>query len=190
MTVSDDQMPATQAPPTGSPPPQLGGNDLAGMGGADPFANLPLSMGDPAGGFPPGPGSDPSQPAQKSPLDILEEILRESKDQGGGGPAGPGQPPEPEGPVVGEDGLTDEERAAQQAEREAEKERQRQEDAAALQQQLQALKTIDQTPQYQARVAQEQAEVAADAAKDAALDGFEIFQLKHTKITPDDPPST
>ena len=112
----------------------------------------------------------------KNPLDILEELL---KDSGGGGAAG-GSKPAAEPSKPGE--LTEEELAQKRAEFEEIKAEQNIEDAEQLVKQKELLKTLTQTPAYQARVQQEEEKVVETKTAEEASAGFEITQLDHDKI--------
>jgi len=113
-------------------------------------------------------GTGTSKSGDKSPLDILEEILQESDAEAAAEQAQAAQ--------------AEAEKAAKLAELERQAEEQRARDAAMLHQQLADLKTIEETPENQARVQQNEArQRAADEAK-AQAEGFGIFQLGHMKV--------
>lgn len=115
-----------------------------------------------------------TDPNQKSPLDILEEILSE-KGASAGDPGGM-QAEASVAPVVPEPPQpTAEELAQLEAARLAQ-------DQAELQQKQAELQTITQTPQYQARVEQEEAAKQQHDQQETAQEGFEIKQIEHTKI--------
>lgn len=115
---------------------------------------------------------NPVAPAQKSPLDVLEEILQQK-----------GQPAAvPSAPQVDPAQQQAELEAAQMAEvhaMEAQKQAQDQAELAARQTELQQAK---QTPAYQARVEQQSTEKQQSDAQTQAHAGYEITQLQHTKI--------
>ncbi|NCN06847.1 MAG: hypothetical protein GW946_03330 [Candidatus Pacebacteria bacterium] len=113
----------------------------------------------------------------KNPLDILEELL---KDSGGGGAAAGGSKPAAQPSKPGE--LTEEELAQKRAEFEEIKAEQNIEDAEQLVKQKELLKTLTQTPAYQARVQQEEEKVVEIKTAEEASAGFEITQLDHDKI--------
>jgi hypothetical protein len=152
--------------------------------------------------------TQPSQPApqvpptttdgqknQKSPLDILEELLADSKknsaagtatDQagneaavaaptGGGGEA-PAEAASQATNAPGE--MTPEERAAL----DAKIAQQQIEDQQTMQQTLAGLAEVSTTPQYQARVQQQAEEIEKQKQHQQEQDGHEIRQLKHTTI--------
>lgn len=126
------------------------------------------------------PASAPS--GQKSPLDILEEILKESDAQktgvaGAGSDSASGQAAAGDEPQPSDEEL--------QAQIQQQQEAQRLADEAALKQQIEELKTINQTPQYQAAQAQDQAEADERQHEADELVGLEIRQLEHTKIPVD-----
>jgi hypothetical protein len=118
---------------------------------------------------------------QKSPLDMLEDILADAqkKDQAKKGEVEAAAKAEAEAKAAAE-------KAAQEAALEQEKVRQQQEDEALLHQKQEELKTIVETPEYQARVEQQTAEEQKHADETAAGAGFQITQLGHTKIEVDD----
>ena len=120
---------------------------------------------------------NPASSDDKNPLDVLEELLKDSGGSGGGGAAG--DPPKPE-LKPGE--LTDEELAQRREEFEQKKAIQTAEDTQKLAEQQELLKTLTQTPQYQARVQQEADHDAASAKEEEAGEGYEVTQLKHDKI--------
>lgn len=107
---------------------------------------------------------------QKNPLDVLEELLQKTKQQQGGVDQTATQEQE------------EAERLAQQQRFEEEQQRQAELDAQNIAAQRASLETLKDTPQYQARVAQdtEDAQTKSDALN--AQDGFRIEQLKHTKV--------
>lgn len=111
----------------------------------------------------------------KNPLDVLEELLRDS---GGGGASGGAAAPAPSKP--GE--LTEEELAQKRVEFEEKKAEQTVIDSEQLAKQQELLKTLKDTPQYQARVQQEEEKVEESQKAAVASDGFEITQLDHDKI--------
>lgn len=122
----------------------------------------------------------PKSDAQKSPLDVLEEILNESKGSSGGPAVDP----------AAAKAAAEAQAAAEAAKAEAEAmakvqadmERQRLEDQQKLKEQITDLKTIKDTPAYQARVAQDEEKKQEAAATAVAGAGYEIVQLDHTKV--------
>jgi hypothetical protein len=156
------------------------------------------SAGDGAGG----PGNDPSLASggnagggdlpQKSPLDILEELLNDTKAKGGAkgksSAALPGvNPGVPDGGAADEaaEAAAKAEEAAKAAE-EAERQRiiaqRKLEDEQHLIAQRAAMEELKNTPQYQARVQQDQQEEEEHKQHDEAVQGYEIKQLEHKKI--------
>ena len=127
--------------------------------------------------------------AQKSPLDILEEILKEADSQDA---AKAGSTPSAAAPASPDPAVTPEQTAeadaAVQAQIAQQQEAQRQQDQIALQQQIEALKTISDTPQFQAAQEQHQEEQDVRDSEDVGRVGNEIRQLEHIKIPVD--PST
>jgi hypothetical protein len=117
----------------------------------------------------------PNQNATKSPLDVLEEIL-------GKPGAGLSDADRAQADQKVAETLADQEQAKLQEQLAVEEQQQRAEDEAAILQKKQELATVTQSPEYQARVQQEQQEVQAEAAAEEALDGFEIHQIEHTRI--------
>jgi len=121
--------------------------------------------------------SNAADPSQKSSLDLLEQLLNESKAE-----TQPDQPPAvglgeatPVRPAAPTQAPSLEQIHQMEAEQEAE-------DQVALQAKLNELQQIEQTPAYLARVQQEQTAEQQKAATESAQDGFEIVQLDHTKI--------
>lgn len=109
---------------------------------------------------------------QKNPLDVLEELLQKTKAKQGS------EDPEAAAQVQKEA----EEKAALEQQRLAEEQRQVELDAQQIAVQRASLETLKETPQYQARQAQE-AEAAQHKVQTLnAQDGFQIEQLKHTKV--------
>jgi hypothetical protein len=116
------------------------------------------------------PTATPATP-QKSPLDVLEEIL-------GNAPGETGAQPDPAAQAAAT-------AAAEEAEKQrlaAEIARQREADQQALQTKLGELANISQTPAYQARVQQDEQKKQEAAQKQADNDGYEIHQLTKMKI--------
>ncbi len=116
-------------------------------------------------------------PAQddKNPLDVLEELLKDSGSGSGSGSSG-GAAPAKEGE------LTEEELAQKRLEFEQKKADQAVVDTADIEKQKALLETITQTPAYQARVQQEEAAVEQTVKNEEAAVGFDIKQLEHDKI--------
>ena len=117
-----------------------------------------------------------TQGDDKNPLDVLEELLKDS----GGGAAGAAGGKGAEAPKPGE--LSEEELEQKRQEFEQKQAEQAQVDAQQLAQQHELLKTIKDTPEYQARVQQQEEAAAESEQKQQASDGFEITQLDHDKI--------
>lgn len=108
---------------------------------------------------------------QKSPLDLLEDILNESKNAGGA--ADPAAAAAAEAEAI----------AAQQAEKISQMQAQNKvADEQAIEQGIAELSSIKDTPAYQARIQQEAATVQAHDQQADAQRGFEIKQLSHKKI--------
>jgi hypothetical protein len=101
-------------------------------------------------------------PGQTSPLDVLDQILNDAQSKA----------------AAQETAKEEEEKQKLQAE----VERQKQEDQAKLQQQITELKTVTQSPEYQAKVDQDK-QAAVQAEEHAQqMDGMEIIQLDHKKV--------
>lgn len=148
-------------------------------------------------------GADPQAQAstqvgpQKSPLDILEELLSDARGKSPGSQAGE-EPKVPDlsgmadlsSPSGGGKGEPSAEEAAAQAARKQAEEAERQklmaeqqiEDEQQLAVQRQAMEEIKTTPEYQARVQQEEEKKQQQAQDVANQTGFEIVQLQHKKI--------
>jgi hypothetical protein len=126
----------------------------------------------------PGPAPVPSStqpstnPAQKSPLDILEEILQQK--DGAGGTAEPVVAQPAVDPAAQE--------AAQLAEIKALEQQHLVQDQAELAVRQAELATATQSTAYQARVQQDQASQQESKAHATASEGYDIQQLQHTKI--------
>jgi hypothetical protein len=111
---------------------------------------------------------------KKSPLDILEEILDESDEI-----------EKKEAEIKAKKEAQEEAaKAAEIAAYEAEVARQKQLDQERLSSQLQELKTIEQTPQYQARKEQIEDQKNQDSTNKQNSEGFEINQIDHKKVSP------
>lgn len=132
----------------------------------DPLVSDPPVMPtSPAGG-----GSD-----DKSPLDALEQILKDVKAKGGGA----------------DDKKKAEEEAAEKERQEEEKkqqelarmnEEQTAEDQQKIAEQIKNLQNVIQTPEEQARQTQSQEKKEIDKQKQGDMDKNAIYQLGHTKI--------
>lgn len=103
---------------------------------------------------------------QKSPLDILEDVLEDAKGAAQAKKAAD----------------TAEEEKKQQAELAALKAQRKIEEEALIEDQLAKMKEITQSPAEKSRLAQEQAGVDADKQEKSSHEGFEIRQLGHTKV--------
>lgn len=119
------------------------------------------------------PGTAPASgtPAadQKSPLDLLEDILGDPKADAAASPEGGAAPPDiPPGPSL-------EEIAAMEAQ-------QAQLDQVAAQAKLDEIHAEVESSQHQTQVQQDQATHQADEAKASEQAGFAINQVGHTKI--------
>jgi hypothetical protein len=107
--------------------------------------------------------TDATQPTStQSPLDILDQILNEAQAKSADSAA---------------EKSKEEERKMQE-----ELERQKQEDKEKLEQQIIELESIKQSPQYQARIEQDQEIKDESEKKKEELQGNQIFQLKRTTM--------
>lgn len=106
---------------------------------------------------------------QKNPLDVLEELL---KDSGGAGAD----------PKAVADQKTEEEKARQMAELEQKMAEQAKIDEQNIAAQQQLMESLKQTPQYQARVQQNEQKEQEKQEEETAGKGFEITQLKHDTV--------
>lgn len=147
------------------------------------LASLMQSASDPAS-FPPDSNQDPtpapqapaSPPAEKSPLDALEEILRDAKAKGGGGADDKQKAEEEEAQKIKEE---EEQKKAEMARQEEE---QRLEDQKNLAEQIMKLKSVTDTPEEQARLQQFSQKKDNEDEKQKSADYNAIHQLGHTKI--------
>ena len=120
----------------------------------------------------------PVDPAasKKSPLDVLEEILQDSK--------GKAQSSTPNDQAAASDDqvavpVVDPEEEARKA---AEIEAQKQADQQAIAIKQQEIENMKQSPQYQAAVEQKEEEVQEQTQQQDFMKGNEIRQLEHKKI--------
>jgi hypothetical protein len=129
--------------------------------------------------------SDPNTTApaqasdQKNPLDALEQILKEAKqkaDQGKGGVGNTSDSTEPP-----EQNQADEE-ARKLAVIQQKADEQGVVDQQAIEQQLVELQQVVTTPEYQARVSQDEQKKVTDDEKRLRADQNAIIQLGHTKV--------
>lgn len=122
------------------------------------------------------PTSNSSQ--QKSPLDVLEEILNESKQGGEGTPA------VPSGPTPEE--LAAQQQAAEQAallaQAQTQMEQAKARDEQELKAQLTELQQAYQSPQYHEAVRQKTEKQQSDDQQKSDSAGYDIKQLEHKKI--------
>lgn len=152
--------------------------------------------------LPPQPSS--SQPVattpsddKRDPLQVLEELLAERQQSVQGGDTGssnspnlptgstplapptplPGEPPAPNIPPP----IDETTKAQMEADLLLAEQAQEEKDEQEIEVQKQALENIKQTPEYQARVQQEQSDEEQSKQEQSAQDGFEIVQLSHKK---------
>lgn len=108
------------------------------------------------------PSQAPSSLPAPNPLDMLDQILNEAQAKSA------------------EEKQKQEE--AEQQRLQAEMDAQRQRDEAAVAEELKDIENLKDSPQYQARVAQLQAEADRTQTQTEQMKGMEIRQLGHTKI--------
>jgi len=125
------------------------------------------------------PNANPVAPGapQKTPLEILEEILGKQKAAGSGGASAPETAKSESAPDYAEAERLQKLQAIEQEEAVL-----KARDDAAAAQTLQQIKDATQDPNYQAVVEQEKAVEAAQTQQQVAQTGFEIKQLTHKKI--------
>jgi hypothetical protein len=104
----------------------------------------------------------PSAPGSQSPLDILDQILNDAQAKANN---------------AVEEKAEEDQRAAEEA-----RQRQKALDQQKIQEELERLQGIKQTPQYQAMVEQNQEQVSSEQQKKEDMQGYEIAQIGHTKI--------
>lgn len=118
-----------------------------------------------------------SDPNAKDPLAVLEELLAKQKQAA--------ESPEGTGAATGAV-TTEADQAALQAQKQAEYERLQAEavarDAQLLEAQEKKLEEIESTPEYQARVQQEQAQQEEKQKSADEQEGFEIAQLSTMRV--------
>ena len=98
----------------------------------------------------------------ESPLDVLDQILNEAQDK------------------MEDDTKKKEEEEVKKME--AEREQQKIKDQLQVQQQIEELKTVTESPEYHARVEQHDTEVQAQSQRAEEMAGTEIRQLGHMKV--------
>ncbi len=123
-------------------------------------AQTPVLPQDSAATAPAVPPAD--APAGQSPLDVLDQILNDAQTKAA---------------------------TQQSAQEEEEKkkleeavEQQKQEDQAKLQEQIAELQTVKESPEYQAKVQQDQHAVVQAEEHAQEMEGMDIVQLGHTKV--------
>ncbi len=109
-----------------------------------------------------------SDQPQKNPLDVLEELLKDSGSAGADPKAVAKQ--------------TEEDKARQMEELQQKIAQQAAIDEQKIAEQQKLLESLKETPQYQARVQQEEQKVQDKSQEDSAGKGFEITQLDHDKV--------
>lgn len=120
-----------------------------------------------------------AQPAaQSNPLDALEQILKEAKQKAGGANDEPTAPASEAAPEL----TQADEEAARLAVIQQKANEQGEVDQEAIAQQLAALQQVATTPEYQARVSQDEQKKVTDEEKRKQADENAIIQLGHTKV--------
>jgi hypothetical protein len=134
-------------------------------------------------------------PGDKSPLDILEGLLNEAKNKNSG--SGDSSTDSGVDTSVLDEILGDDEKSEVSSEDQVKLEAQKQAEEAERQKliaqqaivdqekliaQQAAMEEIKSTPQYQARIEQNEEQKNQQAQKDASQSGYEIVQLDHKKI--------
>jgi hypothetical protein len=105
----------------------------------------------------------PAAPADgKSPLDILDQILKDAQTKA--------------------DGAAADKSAEDLKVLEAERERQRLEDEQNLKEELGKIEGMKDSPQYQAMQQQKEEQKEENTQRAQAMDGMEIVQLEHKKL--------
>lgn len=119
-------------------------------------------MTDPAQiAVPSAPPSTPASDAGKSPLDVLDQILKDAQSKA--------------------KDAVDEKVAEDQKAAEEERNRQRELDAQKVKEELQNIEKVKETPQYQAMIDQRNEEVEKKKDYEEKMDGMQIYQLKRDK---------
>lgn len=113
-----------------------------------------------------------SDPQQQDPLAALEELLQDSKGDGDSQQAAADKTAE-------EQALAEEQEKKEIAELEA---KQKQKDQEELKAQIADLKNISDTPQEQARLAQNEQRIESQNEQQTQQDQYQIRQLGHTKV--------
>ncbi len=116
-------------------------------------AQTPALPTDPAGAT--------QAPSDQSPLDILDQILKDAQNKA---------------TAAKDEKLADDERRVQE-----EQERQRQLDAQRVQEELQQIEEMKSSPQYQAMMHQKEEVEHQKEEHQKQMTGMEILQLEHTK---------
>ncbi|MBW7944465.1 hypothetical protein H3C70_03635 [Patescibacteria group bacterium] len=111
--------------------------------------------------LPPDPAGATQAPSDQSPLDILDQILKDAQNKAA---------------TTTDQKLADDERLVQE-----EQERQRQLDAQKVQEELQQIEAMKSSPQYQAMMQQKQEVEHQKEEHQKQMTGMEILQLEHTK---------
>ncbi|MFZ5437626.1 MAG: hypothetical protein ACOZAK_01045 [Patescibacteria group bacterium] len=115
-----------------------------------------------------------SDPQQQDPLAALEELLQDSKGAGASQPAADGDQESQQAEAVAEEQKKQEIIALE--------EQQKQRDAEEIQAQIENLKKISDTPQEQARLAQNEQRVETEHHQQEEQSQYQIRQLGHTKV--------
>lgn len=115
---------------------------------------------------------------QANPLDALEQILKEAKQRADQNKGSSAEPAAEATPVQSQA----EEEAAKMAVIQQKANEQGVVDQEAIEQQLAALQQVVTTPEYQARVSQDEQKKVTDDQKRLQADENAIIQLGHTKV--------
>lgn len=113
---------------------------------------------------------------KKSPLDVLEDILEDSKKAAKAPVAMPGQA------KTADNTNTAQQEAEQLAQMQQQQAQQAQADQAQIQAKLQEIAGLENSPQVQAAAQQKQAQEAAEQKHEDFMEGNEIIQLGHKKV--------
>jgi hypothetical protein len=119
-------------------------------------------MTDPAQAVAPNtPPSTPSSDPGKSPLDVLDQILKDAQGKAKN---------------AVEEKAAEDKKAAEEV-----RQRQREADAQKVKEELQNIEKVKETPQYQAMIDQRNEEFEKKKDYEEKMDGMEIYQLKRDK---------
>ena len=152
----------------------------------DPQAQTQVAPTNPAE-----PTTNPADPSQQNPLDLLEKLLQDAKNKKGSekttaGSDDSGMPPLPalDDSVLAASQPPAEPVAVKLTEQDFERIRAEHDviDQQKIEEQKIIMEQLKQSPQYQARVRQDEDKATESQEKRDDQDGYEIEQLVHTKI--------